>query len=67
MAGASTNLLTAPQVARRLQVSKRSVYRLAKAGELRSVRVGCAVRYAEEDVAAYIQKLRGAQPQAVNQ
>ncbi|MGH3222559.1 MAG: helix-turn-helix domain-containing protein [Streptosporangiaceae bacterium] len=55
----SLRLLTVPQVADLLSVSSKTVRRLISSGELKSVRIGTAVRIAPEDLAAYIAALRG--------
>lgn len=46
-------LLTAPQVAKILQVSEAHVYVLAKKGELPSERFGRVVRFVEEEIEAF--------------
>ena len=40
-----SKLLTVPQVADRLSVSKKTVYRLARRGEIPVVRIGSAIRF----------------------
>ena len=50
----NVGLLTASQVARKLNICERSVFSLTKSGELPAVRLGRAVRYALEDVASFI-------------
>lgn len=52
--GARTRFLTVAEVAELMRVSTMTVYRLIKAGDLRSVRVGKSYRIAEEDVDAYL-------------
>ena len=52
-------LLTVPQVAELLGVSSKTVKRLIYSGQLESVKVGVLVRIAPEDLAAYIDRLRG--------
>ena len=48
------NLLTAPEVARILKISKSYAYRLIQRGDIRSVRVGRSVRVREEDLLDFI-------------
>ena len=48
-------MLTAGEAARILRLSKDRVYRLAKAGEIPSVRVGRSVRFRESDLREYLQ------------
>lgn len=47
-------LLTVTEVAEMLRVSNMTVYRLIKAGELGSLRVGKSVRLREDDVDRYL-------------
>lgn len=47
-------LLTLPQVAERLAVSRRTVQRLIDAGELRPVRFGHSIRVTERELAAFV-------------
>lgn len=49
-------LLTVAEVAQIMRVSTMTVYRLIKAGELASVRVGKSYRIKEDDVDAYLAK-----------
>jgi excisionase family DNA binding protein len=51
---AGARFLTAAEVASLLRVSTMTVYRLLKAGELPSVRVGKSYRVREDDVDAYL-------------
>ena len=51
-------LLTFADVAEQLQVSPRTVRRLADAGALPVIRIGRAVRIAETDLAAYLRRAR---------
>lgn len=51
---AGARFLTVAEVAGLLRVSTMTVYRLLKAGELASVRVGKSYRVREEDVDAYL-------------
>ncbi|MGO4205678.1 helix-turn-helix domain-containing protein [Rhodococcus sp. TAF43] len=46
-------LLKASEVAERWQISQRTVYRLAQAGEIASIRIGESVRFSEEGVQTY--------------
>lgn len=48
-------LLRPEEVADRLGVSRRTVYRLARDGEIGSVGVGSALRFTEIDVSAFIE------------
>lgn len=48
----ATNLLTAVEVARRLRVSRATVYRWAEDGTLAAVRIGGTVRFHPDVVAA---------------
>jgi len=56
---ATLALLTTAQVAKVLAVSERTVERLRRNNELRSVLVGRSRRYHPRDVDAYIERLRG--------
>lgn len=47
-------LLTIPEVAKRLKVSEYRAYELARQGVLKSVRLGKSVRVKPEDLAAYV-------------
>jgi excisionase family DNA binding protein len=47
-------LLTVTEVAELLRVSNMTVYRLIKAGELGSLRVGKSVRLREDDIDRYL-------------
>ncbi len=47
-------LLTVAEVAAHLRVSTMTVYRLLKAGELPSVRIGKSFRVREDDLDAYL-------------
>ena len=51
---ARARFLTVAEVAGLLRVSTMTVYRLIKAGELASVRVGRSYRVAEDDVDRYL-------------
>lgn len=52
----NAELLTIPQVAARLKVSRNTVYRLISAGELPVVEVGSVSRVAEADLQKYIER-----------
>lgn len=54
-------LLTIPEVAALLQVSRTTIYKLMGSGGLRSVRVGKVVRFLQEDVDAYLRLLKASQ------
>ncbi len=49
------NLLTAKEIAKRLQVSKALIYNLISQGQIRSVRFGKTVRVRAEDLDTFIQ------------
>jgi excisionase family DNA binding protein len=49
------DLLTVNEVAERLKVSTKTVYRAVEAGELRASRIGRAWRISEPDVVAYVE------------
>lgn len=49
-------VLTIPQVAERLKVSRNTVYRLISAGEIPAVTVGSVQRIAESDLQKYIER-----------
>lgn len=53
---ARSDFLTVAEVAQLMRVSTMTVYRLIKAGELPSVRVGKSHRIRETDVDAYLAK-----------
>jgi len=50
----STKFLTPQEVADHLRVSKMTVYRLLKSGELASVRIGRSLRVRESDMHAFL-------------
>jgi excisionase family DNA binding protein len=45
---------TAKELAESLQVTPMTIYRLAKRGELRAVRIGRSIRFSSEDVEDFI-------------
>ena len=51
-------MLTVEQVAERLSVSRRTVFRLIGEEEIRIVHIGRLTRIAESDLNDYIEKLR---------
>lgn len=51
---ATTNVLTAPEVAAILQVNVETVYRLARKGELPCFHLGTAVRFSEKRILEWI-------------
>jgi len=53
------NLLTVSDVAARLALSKKSIYRLIETGELKAVRFGNTVRIHPDDLRAFINERRG--------
>jgi excisionase family DNA binding protein len=56
-----TLLLTAPQAARTLAISPRTLWSLTQRGEVPVVRIGRAVRYDRRDLVDYLDRLRSAQ------
>lgn len=59
------NMLTAAEVATLLKLSQRKVYELAASRKLASHRFGGSVRFAHEDVQAYVESCRvPARPEA---
>lgn len=50
-------LLTIPQVAERLGLSRSTVYNLVNAGKLKAIKINKSVRFADIDVDAFIQSL----------
>jgi excisionase family DNA binding protein len=50
------DLLTVTQLGRHLGVSKWTVYRLVRSGELRAVRVGERLRFRPSDIDAYLER-----------
>ncbi|NOY93348.1 MAG: helix-turn-helix domain-containing protein [Deltaproteobacteria bacterium] len=54
-------VLTVSEVASFLRVNPKTVYALAKRGELSSFRVGRAMRFTRKDVQAFVE--RGTQPE----
>jgi len=53
-------LLRPDEVAEMLAVSRRTIYRLARAGEIASVPLGANLRFKPEDIAAFIESRRRA-------
>jgi excisionase family DNA binding protein len=53
-------LLTVAAVCRLLAVSKQTVYRLVRAGELKPTRVGDRLRFEPDDVRDYLERHREA-------
>lgn len=52
------NLLTVAETCAYLRLSKATVYRLFKTGEVPSIKVGDSRRVAEPDLESYVQRLR---------
>jgi excisionase family DNA binding protein len=52
----SRPLLSVNDVARYLAISRKSVYRLERSGDLRSLRVGARLRFRLSEVDAYIER-----------
>jgi excisionase family DNA binding protein len=57
-------LLTIADVARVLGISRASVYRLMRSGELSAIRVGKRARFEPTDVRAYLERHREKEPAA---
>jgi excisionase family DNA binding protein len=51
-----SDLLTVNELARHLGISKWTVYRLVRDGEIRAVRVGERIRFRPADVDAYLER-----------
>lgn len=51
-------LLTSKQAATMLSISERTLYALAKSGEITAVRIGRAVRYDPQDLRAWIERAK---------
>jgi excisionase family DNA binding protein len=51
-------MLTVPEVAKRLKVSVRLVYKLVEKGDISSYRIASAIRVTEEDLQAYLSEVR---------
>ena len=49
-------LLTAKEIAQRLNISKAFAYKLMQIGEIRTVKIGGSVRVRPEDLEAYIEE-----------
>lgn len=47
-------MLTAKQVAEKLQISLSQIYKLVSSGELQCYRIGKAIRISEEQLAGYL-------------
>lgn len=56
--GGVDNLLTVREVAERLAVSTRAVYKLVERGELAHVRISNAIRVAPADLVAFVERQR---------
>lgn len=54
------HLLTVPQVAKRLQLSTRQIYRFIRREELRALRVGSRVRIDPRDLDDFLERCRTA-------
>jgi excisionase family DNA binding protein len=60
-----TELLTIPEVARELRISRAGLYRrILRPGVLKTVRIGAAVRVRRQDLAAYLDEAASAKPAA---
>jgi putative molybdopterin biosynthesis protein len=55
---AEESFLTAEQLADRLNITKTTVYRLVRRGDLRGYLVGRALRFDPEDVRAYLARVQ---------
>ena len=51
----ANRLLTAKEIAQRLNISKAFAYKLMQIGEIRTVKIGGSVRVRPEDLEAYIE------------
>jgi excisionase family DNA binding protein len=51
-----TVLLTVPEVAQRLAISRAQIYSLKATGELKFVKIGRSTRFREADVEAFIDR-----------
>jgi len=51
-------LLTPRQAAKALNVCERTLYGLAKSGDLPAIRIGRAVRYSMDDIRAWIERTK---------
>lgn len=54
----ASNLMTASEVAERLNVSKTYVYALLKSGEIPTIQIGRTVRVLPQDLDAFVQANR---------
>ncbi|MDY6796991.1 MAG: helix-turn-helix domain-containing protein [Actinomycetota bacterium] len=54
----SLNLLSVPQIAAILNVSKRTVYRMVENGDLQAYKIGQLLRVPESEVARYLRAHR---------
>lgn len=57
--GNSPEFWTAEELATRLRVTKTTIYRMARRGELPYYSIGRAMRFKTEDVEAFLVKCRG--------
>lgn len=51
----STHLLTVPDACRHLAISRATLYRLMGEDRIRPVRIGAAIRFKADDLAAFIE------------
>lgn len=59
MEGLMTSLISISEFQQILNVSRSTIYRLIERGEVRRVHVGRSVRIPAEDVAAFLERVRG--------
>ena len=62
----SLRLLSPLEVCQRLGVDTRSVYQLLRSGEIRSVRLGRAIKVRQSDLEGYLAAQRGRSPHEVS-
>ncbi len=55
----ATRLLRAQEAAEQLAISQRKLWEITNTGELKSIKIGRAVRYHPDDLADFIAKHRG--------
>lgn len=63
---ADSDPLDVNQVASLLHLSRNTVYKLARSGELASYRIGRKLRFSHEDVQDYLQQAHGAMPSSAD-
>ena len=58
-------LLSIPEVCQRLSVSRSTIYRVIRSGEIATYKVGSRIRVAETDLDKFIQKAKTANPRVL--